>query len=148
MLLRAVLNRIVPARADLPGAGDLDAGATIERTLATSPRLRRLILEGLQRIVLLSQSRARASFEALDAATQTRVLEEAEERWPGFFVALVEHAYRGYYTLPAVQAALGFETRPPRPLGHDLPPFDPALLERQRQRSPFWRRTNPNARLT
>jgi len=37
VLLRAMLNRIVPARSDLAGAGDLDVGASIERTLAASP---------------------------------------------------------------------------------------------------------------
>ena len=142
-LLRAVLNCLVPPRGDLPGAGDLDAGATIERTLATSARLRRTLLEALQQIRIWSERRAGMAFVALDIERQARVLEEVEQRWPAEFLALVQHAYRGYYTLPVVQAALGFETRPPQPLGHALPPFDPTMLDQQRARAPFWRRTVP-----
>ena len=33
LLLRAVLNRLLPPHADLPGAGDLGADGSIERTL-------------------------------------------------------------------------------------------------------------------
>jgi Gluconate 2-dehydrogenase subunit 3 len=144
-LLRAVLNQMVPARADLPAAGDLDVGASIERTLATSAALRRTVLEVLQNIRIWSERRTGAEFVALDRERQVRVLEEVEHRWPTEFVALVQHAYRGYYTLPVVQAALGFETRPPQPLGHELPPFDPDLLAQQRARAPFWRRTSSPA---
>jgi len=53
----------------------------------------------------------------------------------------VEQTYLGYYTRPEVHTVIGFESRPPHPLGHQLPPFDPALLDRQRQRAPFWRKT-------
>jgi hypothetical protein len=137
-LLRAALNRLIPARDDLPGAGDLDVGASIERTLANSTRLRRLFLDGLADIAIAAE----LEFLELDAARQTAVLETVEQREPAFFAALVEHTYRGYYTLPAVQLAVGFEPRPPQPLGHQLPPFDPAVLDQQRQRKPFWRRTD------
>ncbi len=49
-LLRLVLNRIVPAKPDLPGAGDLAVGDRIEHTLAVDIRLRRLFLDGLASI--------------------------------------------------------------------------------------------------
>jgi len=135
-LLRAALSRIIPPRDDgLPGAGDLDVAASIERTLAISASLRRLFLDGLLAITLTSP----ASFVGLDPAQQTAVLERVEQRAPAFFAALVEHAYRGYYTHPRVIAAHGAAARPPQPLGHQLPVFDPALLAQQRQRPPFWR---------
>ena len=59
-----------------------------------------------------------------------------------FFAALIEHTYRGYYTDPRVYTAIGYTHRPPQPLGHELPLFDPSLLEKQRQRAPFWRRVD------
>lgn len=141
-LLRAVLNRIIPAGNDLPGAGDLEVGVSMERTLAESTRLRRLVLDGLTEIAVTAQRQTGSEFSRLDTASQTAVLQTVEQRWPDFFMALVEHTYRGYYTLAAVQVAVGFEPRPPQPLGHQLPPFDPAVLEVQRQRAPFWRRTS------
>ncbi|MGI9149202.1 MAG: gluconate 2-dehydrogenase subunit 3 family protein [Chloroflexota bacterium] len=138
-LLRSVLNRIVPARLDLPGAGDLEVGDFIERTLAVSIRLRRLFLNGLREVEITTG--AEREFVGLDAESQIVVLQTVEQRAAAFFVALVEHTYRGYYTLAAVQRVVGWEPRPPQPLGHSLPPFDSSLLDRQRQRAPFWRQT-------
>src|SRR5690348_3445080 len=135
LLLGAVLNRIIPPRDELPGAGELGAGDSIERTLGESPRLRRLFLDGLATI----QVSASRQFIDLNETAQTAVLERVEHSHPSFFTALVDHAYRAYYTLPRVQETLGWY-RPPQPLGHTLPPFDPDLLAQQRIRAPFWRR--------
>ena len=142
-LLTAVLSRIVPARDDLPGAGDLDVAAAIDATLASSATLRRLFFEVLLAIELESARLTEATdrrFIDLGAERQVDVLRAVELTWPAFFAALVDHTYRGYYILPQVQHAIGWEGRPPQPLGHRLPAFDPALLAVQRQRAPFWRR--------
>jgi hypothetical protein len=135
LLLRLVLNRVIPPHGDLPGAGDLQAGDSIERTLGESPRLRRVFLDVLTAIEISSASQ----FADLDAPAQTAALQRVEQSHPAF-EALVDHAYRAYYTLPKVQQALGWRT--PQPLGHTLPPFDPDLLVQQRARAPFWRRTS------
>jgi gluconate 2-dehydrogenase subunit 3-like protein len=135
LLFRLVLNRIIPPHDELPGAGDLGAGASIERTLGESPRLRRLFLDGLTAI----QVSTPGPFVDMDEATQTAHLQVIEQRYPAFFAALVDHAYRAYYTQPRVQQAIGW-ARPPQPLGHTLPPFDANLLAQQRARAPFWRR--------
>lgn len=141
-LLRLVLNRIIPARADLAGAGDLDVGGRIERSLAESARLRRLFTDGLREIEIVARRRSGRALGELDAKGQTAVLEQIEHASPVFFVALVEHAYRGYYTLPSVQRGIGWQPRPPQPLGYELPDFDPSMLDQQRAREPFWRRTS------
>jgi hypothetical protein len=144
-LLTAVLSVIIPAGDGAPSAGDIGVAATIERTLAASASLRRLFLDGLVAIDVEAGRRnadgSAHDFAALDPDAQLSVLRAIEETLPAFFAALVEHTYRGYYTDPRVYAAIGYDHRPPQPLGHSLPPFDPALLARQRQRAPFWRRT-------
>lgn len=140
-LLAAVLDRIIPPHDGLPGAGELGVAGLIERTLAVSPRLRRLFLEGLVEIELASARAADQGFRDLDAEDQDALLQAVEGARPAFFVALVEHAFRGYYGLPRVHEMIGHESRPPQPGGHRLPPFDPALLAKQRDRAPFWRRT-------
>jgi hypothetical protein len=134
-LLVAVLDSIVPPRDGLPGAGGLGVDASIDRTLAQSPKLRRLFLDGLSRIALAS-----ADFLALDAGAREGVLRGVEAAEPEFFAALVEHAYRGYYTQPEVHAAIGYPDRAPQPLGHQLAPFREELLQVQVGRTPFWRR--------
>jgi hypothetical protein len=137
--LRVVLNRIIPPRQDLPGAGDLDVADGVQQTLSESPELRRLFLDGLGQI-LNSTSKSK-QFVDLDEAGQIAHLQRVEQTLPVFFSALVEHAYRNYYTHPAVQRALGVQS-PPQPLGHALLPFDPSLLDQQRDRVPFWRRVS------
>ena len=132
LLLHAVLNDIVPPRGELPGAGDLNVGASIEHTLAASPRLRRVFLDGLADLSILQ-------FIDLPAPSRVDTLRRVEQRQPVFFAALVEHTYRGYYTLPEVHAAIGY-VGPPQPNGGSLPAFNVDLLEIQRRRPPFWRR--------
>jgi len=140
-LLTGVLNHLVPARDQLAGAGDIGVVDSIERTLATAVALRRLFFDGLLHIELTAVASTNSSFNDLDAAGQEGVLVAVERTQPAFFAALVNHTYRGYYGLRAVHDRIGFESRPPQPLGHQLPMFDPAVLEVQRRREPFWRRT-------
>lgn len=137
--LVAALNRIIPPQGGLPGAGDLRIIETIDHTLAASPTLRRLIFDGLVEIEIESARQADERFVNLADDGRDAVLRAVEEAHPGAFVALLDHTYRNYYTHPQVQRAIGHDPRPPQPLGHDLPMFDPAMLERQRQRAPFWR---------
>lgn len=139
-LLTAVLDRVVPARPELPGAGGLGVARSIDATLAATPELRRRFLNGLVHIQLAAARMQQADFTDLPGDTQDEVLRQVEREHPRFFAALVEHTYRGYYVLPQVHAVIGWDSRPPQPLGHTLPPFDPALLEKQRQRAPFWRK--------
>ncbi len=138
-LLTAVLNRIIPEGSDIPGAGDLGVATTIEKVLAAYPALRRLFADGLTAIDIASSRQFARAFVALGDDQQDTVLEATERAFTSFFAALVDHTYRGYYTHPRVYAAIGYAHRPPQPLGHELPLFDPAMLERQRQRAPFWR---------
>lgn len=141
-LVAAVLDRLVPPHDDLPGAGGLEVGSFLERTLAGDAALRRLVLDGLRAIEIA----AGTSFASLAPDRQDTILAAVEAAHPAFFAALVNHTYRGYYTHPRVlehlEATHGYAARPPQPLGHALPPWDDDLLARQRDRAPFWRKTS------
>ncbi|MFN8539238.1 MAG: hypothetical protein U0232_17405 [Thermomicrobiales bacterium] len=78
----------------------------------------------------------------LDDEEREAALRAVEAAHPVFFAALVEHAYRFYYTDPRVQRAVGMTDGPPQPRGFELPVFDERLLTVQRKREPFWRRAN------
>lgn len=139
-LLTAVLNCLVPPTGALPGAGDLGVTEFVERTLALTAASRRLLTDGLAAIALTSSRRGGADFASLDADGQEAVLRAVETAQPRTLATLVDYAYRGYYTHTRVQAALDFTGAPAQPRGHVLAPFDPALLVRQRERAPFWRK--------
>ena|SRR5438270_7780164 len=56
------------------------------------------------------------------------VLRQVERSRPQDFAALVTAVLTLYYESPNVLAAFGWPSRPPQPLGHELPPFDERLL--------------------
>ena len=94
-LLASVLNRIVPAGGEMPGAGDLGIGQFVESVAAGSSATRRLFLDGLVRIELAAAGRG-ASFESLPAETQTDALRAVETEAPEFF------QYSGYANVPGL----------------------------------------------
>lgn len=140
-LLKAILNRIIPPGGAMPGAGDLGAGETIESVVSGSPAARRLFLDGLAEVQQIAWRTTDQEFVALGASEQDSVLKVVETARSDFFAQLVHQAYRAYYVHPTVVRALGLDPRPPQPLGHSLPAFDPTLLDRVRARGPIYRRT-------
>ena len=112
----------------------------IDRVVAGSPSLTRLFLEGLADIEVASRSDHSEEFGKLSAADQTKVLRRVESENPQFFDALVEHAYKGYYSNPGVLRMRGLEDAPPQPEGFAVgPPFDPELLQNVRKRAKLYR---------
>ena len=134
-MLAAVLNRIVPAVGDMPGAGDLGITGFVESVAAGSTGKRRTLMDGLVQIELAASERG-GSFAALAEAAQVDALRAVEASSAGFFQELVTQTYRGYYTDETVCAALGY--RPPNREDYDPLPFDESLLEPVRQRGQVW----------
>lgn len=134
-LLSAVLNQIVPAAGDVPGAGDLGIADFVESVAAASIGKRRILMDGLVRIELTASERG-GGFAALAESAQIEALQSVEASNPEFFQELVTQTYRGYYTNERVCAALGY--RPPNREDYDPLPFDESLLEPVRQRGQIW----------
>ena len=111
-LLRAALNRIVPASGDMPGAGDLGVGAFVEGVVAGRGKLRRAFLDGLVQIELAAQQRG-GSFISLSPQAQSETLQAIEVAQSEFFQTLVIQTYRGYYTNETVFDLLKY--RAPQP---------------------------------
>jgi hypothetical protein len=135
-LLTTVLNTLIPAKDGLLAAGDLGLAGRVDAALAASPGVRRFYLDGL----LAIEAAGDRPFGELDGEAQEAALRAVEAAHPVFFAALVEHAYRFYYTDPRVQRAVGMTDGPPQPRGYQLPVFDEQLLTIQRKRESFWRR--------
>ena len=121
--LAAVLATLIPGSAEWP------SGATVAGMVAAD-------LAGAEAPVL-------AALPGDFAAGDEEVLKAIEAANPAAFERVVTALYIAYYTDPAVRRVLeartGYEARPPQPLGYELPPFDDTLLDRQRERAPFWR---------
>jgi hypothetical protein len=138
-LIRAVLNRLIPAEGGFPGAGDLDLLDHLDRAACTSAETQRAFVEGMRQIGIESGRRYARDFEALAAPEQDAVLGRVEGGHRAFFAALVSQVYQGYYSHPAVVPLLGLEARPPQPQGHTLPPFDVARTRAMSERGALYR---------
>ena len=131
--LVAVLDRLLPADGTLPGAGGLGLAAQIDDAVAAP--LLDLLPEG---------------FASLGREAQVAALTSAEAAAPAVFAQLQKFAYIAYYSDPRVLArveqATGYAARPPQPLGYELEPLDPALLDVVRSRPPQYRDTREATR--
>jgi hypothetical protein len=125
-MIAALLDTLLPGGEGFPPAGSL-------------PGLKPRIAEAAHPVVALLP----ADFASRDARSREALLQAIERKVPAAFGRLVAALYLAYYVEPDVRAVLarahGYEARPPQPGGHDLAPFDPGLLDRQRRRPPFWR---------
>ena len=139
-LLNAVLNRIVPAQGDRPGAGDLGIAAFVEQAAAKTPGLTRMFNQGLNTISVAASGSQPGGFLAMADAEQDETLLQVELSSPDFFDQLVQQAYNGYYTSTRVFDAIGYEHSGPPVEGAQPALLDESLLETQRRREPFWRK--------
>jgi hypothetical protein len=138
-LLSHVLNRLIPATDDFPGAGDLGVSSYVDTVVGRSAELKRLFAEGLTHIALASQALQGQEFIILAEDQKDAVLRQVETLHPSFFEALVQHTYSGYYSHPTIIRLLGLEARPPQPRGYHLEPLDLTLLDNVKQRGPLHR---------
>lgn len=134
VMLQAVMDRLVPAIDDLPGAGAMGLVDAVETMARAHPPFHLALL------ALLGGLPA-ASFAARAGADQDKAIARFETAHPAVFNAALEAVYLAYYADPRVHARIGWRTGPLQPGGFTLPPFDESILEKPRQRQPFWRRT-------
>lgn len=139
-LLKAVLNRIIPQRDDRPGAGDLGVSTFVEKAAAGWPGWTRLFNEGLRALDLAALSASSEGFPRLSDRAKDDALGEIEHTHPAFFEQLVQQTYNGYYTDKRILDIIGYNVPTP-PIPGALPKLmDESLLDKQRQRAPFWRK--------
>ena len=132
-----VLDRLLPGD---PGAGWPAAGA-----LGLADKARAMATERGEADRLADTLAALpADFDDVSEADQIAALKAVEADQPDDFDLLILYAYGVYYTDPrvrdVVETRTGYPNRPPQPEGYELPPFDERLLDKVKQRPPFWRR--------
>jgi hypothetical protein len=135
-LVTAILDRLLPAQDELPAAGRMGLAPAVLADAATVPAL----AAALEAVA----AQLPPTFAELPGEVQDDTLRAIEGSEPAAFAGVVNLAYNAYYTdrrvLELIERRTGYTARPPQPDGYELEPFDPAVLERTRQRAPFWRK--------
>ena len=138
-LMANIMDVIVPAGMGFPGAGELNVMRHVNSVVAGSANLRRLFVDGLNMIEIVSVSRFQQTFASLSGENQLKVLNEIESKQPSFFNELVRHTYAGYYSTPEILSLLGLEKRPPQPFGYEMEDFDVDLVQEVQKRGRIYR---------
>ncbi len=128
--LASVLDEIVPPSDDarFPGAGALGLAAYVEQTMAHTPDLHQMTMQGLAALDRLVQAKGAESFTALCRADRLAMLHALTTTEPAFLPTLTFHTYVGYYQHERVLEALHLDPRPPYPKGFEMPPSDLTTL--------------------
>ena len=74
----------------------------------------------------------------MDQQQRIILLKQYEKTKPEFFQVLVNFVYESYYTNEEVWKLIGYEPYPTLSAGPKMAPFDPDLLERVKNVSPFY----------
>jgi len=129
--MRALFDTLLPGDAEFPAAGTLTLDmAGHERFGPALVAVQALLPEG---------------FDTQSPEARITTLQGIEAAHRSEFDALILGLYSLYYTHPEVSAVIrnvtGHSGAPPQPLGHDLAPFDPAMLAIPAARAPLYRPT-------
>src|SRR5215218_3259542 len=139
-VLRAWVSALIPARGERPGAGEVGAAEYVDATVFLTPRLRGVLLDGIDTVDQLAQQLAGHRFAEANPPAQTEVLRAFEANDPlDAFPMVRDLTYEAYYAHPRVVEVLKRETGWRYEVaisGGELEPFDESLLERMRTVTP------------
>ncbi len=139
MTLKAVMDRMIPAVEDMPGAGSLGLAATVERMAGRFPGFGSALLRTLDALSLDPAARVAGGFLALEGRARDEAIRMIESTLPEPFGVFLEMVYAAYYADERVHERIGWAPDQPRHGGFQPEPFDESTLEQVRCRAPFWR---------
>ena len=141
VVLKAVLDRLVPPVDDLAGAGELGILPVLESRARRHRNLREALSTIMEAFSLDLAAHAAGGFSALPVEDQDASIRQIQATIPVQFDTFLRLVYTIYYMQPEVLKHIGAPGHPPQPQGFELAPWDDAILETARERTPFWRAT-------
>jgi hypothetical protein len=142
--LLAWVSTLIPARGERPAAGDVGAAEYVDATVFLTPRLRGVLLDGIDTIDQLAQKLVGRRFAEATPPERTEVLRAFEANDPlDAFPMVRDLTYEAYYAHPRVLDVLERETGWRYEVafsGSELEPFDEDVLARMRTVPARWRK--------
>ncbi len=140
LVLSAVMDLVVPAVDELPGAGEMGLTDAAEELAGKEAKYGVSLRRIMDALSLDPSARAEGGFAALDEEQRIAALRVLEANMPGYFDDFVDLIYIVYYSDERVHERIGWRSGPLQPLGWEMPAWDPSVLETASKRKPFWRK--------
>lgn len=137
--LQTIMQRLVPSVDDQPDAGVNYFVDEVANMASKAPRCRRSLTTILDAISLDSNVRASGGLLGLSGESIDKIIRDIESILPNEFGTLLEMVYLAYYSHVDVIRRIGWIDRPLQPEGFELEPFDESVIDKVRQREPFWK---------
>jgi hypothetical protein len=132
--LKTVMDVLIPAVDDLPGAGGLDLISELQRMSDQHNKFTGIIDHAVKYIFSnIPADHDQSSHKMIEVGI--RALEQDNPELFGLFIEII---YLAYYSDPRVHLRIGWKTGPLQPEGHPMPPWDESILETVRKRDPLW----------
>lgn len=140
LVLSAVMDLIVPAIDELPGAGEMGLAEDAEKLARKEAKYGVSLRRVMEALSLEPSARAEGGFAALDEGQRIAALRVLEANMPGYYGDFVDLVYIVYYSDERVHDRIGWRSGPLQPLGWEMPAWDSSVLETVSKRKPFWRK--------
>lgn len=134
--ISALADLMIPAGDGMPSAAD---PAICRPALAGLSPHAESVGRTLHWLDEFSQQQYGESFTALSSTDQQTAVVQLKQQQPSFTALLQTHIIACYYRDDRVLTALGLPARAPFPDGNTVAPTDWSLLDRVRERAPFYR---------
>ncbi len=137
--LRAAMDEIIPASHGMPAASAVGGVEYVERLAQEDPKIRADLLQALEALSRLAESRFHAAFAGIPSAQRVETLTALEAESPEVFAKLRDLVYESYYTQPSVWKLIGYEFHATDEAGPQMKPFDDSVLAKVRKMPKLYR---------
>lgn len=137
-----IMDLLIPSVDNLLGAGSMGLIIELEKICERYETVYLSVKRIITAIELDPVSRVNGSFIFLDTEIQEAIIENIEVNLSKDFSVVLNAIYSVYYQNIDVRKRINWKYESIQPNGFDMEPWDESVLDKIKERKPFWRDPN------
>jgi len=137
-----IMDLLIPSVDNLLGAGSMGLIIELEKICERYETVYLSVKRIINAIELDPVSRVNGSFIFLDTEIQEAIIENIEVNLSKDFSVVLNAIYSVYYQNIDVRKRINWKYESIQPNGFDMEPWDESVLDKIKERKPFWRDPN------